>query len=222
MKIYIFIIIFCIHATIYCQNTHEIIFIITDSVVVKKEYPKATIFNAEIIVQNLQDSLYLYYFNKYASPSHMISDLRRDFYKETTSRLSCVIEDKNNHIIFPTLTYPQFRKPKDEFKNAMSRTFVSSKQIFVRKQLDKNDVLDYDLAKYEISIKNQNLVLFPLLYEYNYIFSKGEYYLYFVYSFQETSENNIYPSSFSDNNRPDENKIFRGYFVSNKVKLIVE
>jgi hypothetical protein len=224
MKNFLFIIIVCIHTISYSQNTHEIIFRITDSVIILKEYPKATKFNAEIIVQNLQDNLYLYYFNKYVSPSHSISDLRRDFYKETTCRLSYVIEDKNNWIISPILTHAQLRKHKEIFKNIISRTFVSSKQIFVKKQLNKIELFDYDLAKYKISSETQKLELFPLLNGDYYILhlSKGEYYLYFVYSYQETSENNIYPSSFLDNNRPNEDKIFRGYFVSNKVKLIVE
>ena len=211
-----------IFTTSYCQNTHEIIFTITNPLVIKKQYPNATKVNVEIFVQDLQDSLFLYYFNQYVNPSYSISDWKREFYKEATIGLNCVIENKNNRIILPILTGTSFKNPKDEIKNAMSRTFASYEQKFYRKQLDEKEVFDYDLAKYEIKNEIQKLELFPLLNEYHQNFPKGKYYLYFVYSFYETIESKFYPSIFLDNNKPNDDKIFRGYFVSNKVKLIVE
>jgi hypothetical protein len=227
MKKIILLIIMFIPAIFYCQNTHEIIFRITDPVVIKKEYPNATKVNAEIIVQDFQGSLYLYYFSKYVSLSYLVLRERRDFdcYKEKTIGLNCVIENRNNRIILPVLTCDSYRNPEDAFRNAMSRTFVSSEQKYFRKQLDEKEALDYDLAKYEISKQTQSLELFPLLNGdyYSLHLPKGKYFLYFVYSFHETSNNiKFYPSYSRDNNRPDESKIFRGYFVSNKVKLIVE
>ena len=45
---------------IYCQNTHEINFRITDTVIIKKNYPYATKVNVEINVRNFQDTFFLY------------------------------------------------------------------------------------------------------------------------------------------------------------------
>ena len=219
-----FLFVFFIYSAIYCQNTHEINFRITDSEVVLKQYPNATKINAEIIVQDLPDTLFLYYFNKCVSPSYFISDWRSDFYKEKTIGLSCVIVDNNNHIISQTLTHAQLKKRKDVQTMIMSRIFVSSKLIFVSKRLNMKEKFVYDLAKYKINSERQSLELFPLLIGNHYVLNllKGEYYLYFIYSFHETRDSNSYPSYFLDNNKPDESKIYRGYFMSNKVKLIVE
>lgn len=212
-------------ATTYCQNTHEIIFRITDPVVIKKEYPNATKVHAEITVQDLQDTLFFYYFSKYVSPPYLIMDGLSDLYREKTMGLNYVIEKRNKRIISTKLTGSSFRNHEDEFNDAISRTFVSAEQRYIRKQLNEKEMLDYDLAKYEISNESQELELFLILNGYGYCLplTKGKYYLYFVYSYYETSDNiTFYPSSFRNTSRPDESKIFRGYFISNKVRFIVE
>jgi hypothetical protein len=142
MKNFIFTLFIFIHATVYSQNTHEIVFNISDSVIILKEYPNVTKVNAEISVQDLQDKCYLYYFNKYVSPSSNIN-----FYKEATNRLTCIIEDNNNNIISPVLTGYQLFKRKDVIHDFFSRTFVSSKQKFISKQLDKKQMLDTGCKK---------------------------------------------------------------------------
>ena len=53
MKKFILLISFFTPIILYCQNTHDISFRITDSVVIKKNYPYATKINLKISVPEL-------------------------------------------------------------------------------------------------------------------------------------------------------------------------
>jgi len=209
-------------ANIAAQNAHEINLYITDTVIVKKKTKNSSQYavkvNTEIDVRNLQDTLFLYSFNKYVFPSIFHSDLSPDGYK-TSMGLIFIIEDKNNQIISPRSTHNSYAKEKDETRINNSRIFVSSKQKIKYKKLNDEERRNYDRAKHVISSEKQNLELYLIFYYTSGSFNtyhnlpKGEYYLYFAYS-------SYYVPPSSD--KIDVNKIFRGNFVSNKVKLIVE
>jgi len=209
---------------IFCQNYFEINLLITDTVVViKKNTQHVVKINAEIFVQNLQDTLLLYYFNKYIPPAHFVSDFNIDIYKKRSNGLMYIIEDESNHIISPMFVFESYVKAKDEIKSIDSRIYISSKQKIIYKQLDEKEQRVYDLAKHEIYGEKQSLELYPIL-DYHlgtfssfYNLPKGEYYLYFVYAY-----NSAPPTIISDNCKQFENKIFTCNFVSNKVKLIVK
>ena len=115
-----------------------------------------------------------------------------------------------------------YERPKDEIKSMNSRRFVTSKQKIKYRLLNDTERADYNRAKYEINNKKQNLTLYPLFGSFHYYLPKGEYYLYFVYSFNTNV--NLAPPTYGiwDSNKPSDSKIFRGSFVSNKVKLIVK
>ena len=205
--------------TVIAQNTHEINLSITDSVIirkqVKKNYKYAIKVNAEINVKNLQDSIFLYSFNKYVSSTYVINDLHPDRYKKHSTGLLYVIEDKNNNIIAP----PMPTLPDTEAKNIIKRMheciFVTPKLKIKRRLLSTEELRDYVLKKYVINSSNQSLELYPLLGEYHYDLPKGEYYLYLAYSFQPSWQH-VYKEIVNDP------RTFKGWVVSNKVKLIVK
>ncbi|MDD3861258.1 MAG: hypothetical protein PHW83_13780, partial [Bacteroidales bacterium] len=68
---------------------------------------------------------------------------------------------------------------------------------------------------------NQSLELYPLIDHY-YNLPAGEYYLYFVYSFRRDENNKHLLHNINSIENPDENNIFDGSFVSEKVKLIIK
>jgi len=201
------------------QNTHEINFIITDTLVIGKNYPYATKVNVEINVRNFRDTLFLYNFNKYVSPSIFLNNLNSDRYKKNSMELTFVIEDKNNRIISPGYELVSYEKDKDITRISNSRIFVSSKQKIKYRKLNDEEQRNYDREKYKISSTKQNLELYLIFYYISgtsiayHILPKGEYYLYLAYS------NYYAPPS---NEQIDVSKIFKGSVVSNKVKLIVE
>jgi len=217
-KIIIILIFHFLPMFIYCQTLFEVNLLITDTIIVikksKKEHKYAIKVNAEINIPNLQDTLFFYNFNRYVPSSFFLSDR----YKETSVGLIFIIEDKNHQIISPRFTHNSYANEKDETRINNSRIFVSSKQKIKYKQLNKEEQHSYDKAKYVISSEKQSLGLYPIFYYRSGTFNiyhnlpKGEYYLYFAYS-------NYYipPSNICDGD-----KLFKGYFVSNKVKLIVE
>jgi hypothetical protein len=197
------------------QNTHEIKLLITDSVVirkkVKKSYKHAIKVNAEISVNGLQDSVVLYFFNKYDSSDFFgPSDFKR-----FTTGLLYIIENINGNIMSANFQFISYKNSKIEEKILNSRILVSSKLRIKGKLLDEKEQLDYDMAKNVIYNKKQRLELFPVLGKYHsYNLPKGEYYIYFVYS--------CYPDRLQSYGLPNDESTFIGYFVSNKVKLIIE
>jgi len=224
MKKLVIVIFLLLPMFIYCQNPYEMNLSITDTVIiakklikkkVKKSYIYAIKVNAEINAPNMQDSLFLYSFNKYVSSFSFFNNyIKSNLYKEISVGLMYVIEDKNNQIIIPAFELVSYKKEKDLIRNSNSRIFVSPKLRIIRRLLTEQEQRDYDLAKHVIDSKKQSLELFPLLGEYHNNLPKGEYYLYFVYSYHS----NALPIG----NIADDSRTFRGYFVSNKVKLIVE
>ena len=76
--------------------------------------------------------------------------------------------------------------------------------------------MTYDLAQYEIANKKQRVTIYPLLGSFHHYLPKGEYYLYFVYAF------NPKPRFILKDIPIIDHRIFKGNFISNKVKLIVE
>ena len=211
--------------TLVAQNTCEVNLSITDTVIIVKKIKKwhqyAIKVNTEITVQNLQDTLFLYNFNKYVSPSIFLNNLNSDRYKKKSMGLTFVIEDKNNRIMGTEHDLVSYEKDKDITRILNSRVFVTSKQKIKYRQLDAEEQRNYDLAKYEINSEKQNLELF-LLFNHSFGTSntyhnlpKGEYYLYLVYSFNPKPQ-------FTSKEITDDPKIFKGSIVSNKVKLIVE
>jgi len=200
---------------IIAQNTHEITLSITDSVVVrkkvKKSYKHAIKVNAEISVNGLHDSIVLYFFNKYVSSDFSGSS---DF-KRFTTGLLYIIENINGNIMSANFQFFSYKNSKIEEKIINSRIFVSPKLRIEGKLLNEKEQLDYDIAKYVIDAKKQRLELFPVLGKYHsYNLPKGEYHIYFVYS--------CYPDRLKSYGLPNEESTFTGYFVSNKVKLIIE
>jgi len=202
---------------IVAQNTFDINLSISDTVIIikkaKMNYKYAIKVNSEIHVNNLQDSLFLYSINKNVPSYFFINDFSIDIFFKYSTGLIYIIEDSKGHIIIPFFEFVSYKKEKDEIKNSNSRLFVSPRLKIERRLLTAQEQREYDLAKYIIHREKQRLELFPLLGEYHSDLPKGEYYLYFVYSYHSR----ILPVNIADDSR-----LFRGYFVSNKVKLIVE
>jgi hypothetical protein len=219
-NLFIFFLLICA-TTAVAQNTHEINIAITDTVIIrkkiKKSYKYAIKVNAEITIPNLQDSLILYSFNKYVASPILISQFISARYKETTMGLTYIIEDKNDQIIVAHTDFVSYVNPKIEFKQLFGRLYVTPKLKIKRRLLSIQEEREYALAKYVINKESHNLALYPLLGEYHWDLPKGEYYLYFVYSY-----NKIPPSSTIESNKLCDSKIFRGWIISNKVKLLVE
>jgi len=204
---------------IYCQNTHEINFKITDSVVIKKDYPYATKINLEINIPDFQEAFFLYYFDKcvrsYAlSEQYILSNPLVVLFDP--EMLQYVITDKNHEIIEQQSGSRNFSSYSSvNRKRNRIGTFVNSKQKVIIKELNYKQRLKYNLAKYKINKPKQNVALYLLLSEYHPDLPKGEYYLYLTYFLNPYS---VYISK----EVATDNRIFKGYIVSNKVKLIVE
>ncbi|MDR2972275.1 MAG: hypothetical protein LBU83_10155 [Bacteroidales bacterium] len=203
-KIFLFLFLL-VPAIIYCQNTHEIHFKITDSVVVKKEYPYATKINLEINVPNFQDTFFLYYFYKHIS----------SFICSYQTDIAYIIENKNSEIIKRQNNVSLYPYSGEDKRNARIGIFINSKQQIIRKKLSWKKKKEYNFAKYEINSSKQSVVLYLLLSVFHRDLPKGEYYLYLYYSFQPEPQY-IYKEIVNDS------RTFKGSIVSNKIKLIVE
>ena len=213
-KVWIISFFLFIPVIIFGQNTHEINLTITDTIIFVKESTKrnryAAKVNVEINIPNLQDSLFLYYFNKYVPTGYYSDDDPFDNWKNSVDGFSFIIENKYNNILrVPFTLGGDTRKIKSREK----RNFVDSKLKIKLRRLDDIELRDYNRSKYEIVNEKQSLVLYPLL-GHNFSLYKGEFYLYFVYAFV--------PNPFFWGAIANDNSVFKGSFVSNKVKLIVE
>ena len=215
-----------IPVTVWGQNAYEVNLSITDTLITVKESTRknryAAKVNVEINIPNLQDSLFLYYFKKYVPAGSFSEEEPFDeFYKSTYIGLNYIVEDKNQRIMkgFVLLTYPSFANPRTERRIINSRSFVTSKMQIEKRLLNNFEQRDYDLAKYEITNEKHSLILYALFGDHHYNLPKGEYYLYFVYVFKPEFP---YVGLFEAEAVAKNNRIFKGSFVSNKVKLIVE
>ena len=218
MKAYIISLFLFIPVIIFGQNTHEINLTITDTVITVKKSTKrnkyAAKVNVKINVPDLEDTLSLYFFNKYIPAGSFSGEEPFDeFYKSTYIGLNYIVEDKNHNVIrVRTISGGSIYQEK--------RIFVTSKQRIKLKKLNKEQQHNYDLAKYEIINEQQCLESYPLLSGVTTnVLSKGEYYLYFVYVFKSEFP---YVGLFEAEEVAKNSRIFKGSFVSNKVKLIVK
>ena len=219
MKAWIISLFLLMPVIILGQNPIEINLSITDTVItVKKNTNKnryAAKANVEINVPDLQDTLFIYLFNKYVSAGFYRDIEPFDNYKEKSAEgLNFILEDKNHHIIENRLTLVSYVNFKAETRAMRTRAFVNSKLEIKNKVLNDIELRNYRLAKYEITNETQSLVLYPLLGR-NFILSKGEYYLYFVYVFNPEFPYIGFSASIASDSRT-----YKGAFVSNKVKLI--
>jgi len=210
------------------QNTVSVNMSITDTVVVVKKSKNRSRYaakvNVEISVPDFAESMFLFSFNKYVASNEFICDMNPfDNYRESSIGLQYIVEDKNNHIMkIDAITFVSYKHPVDELEIMNTRRFVSSKQKIEYRLLNDIEQSDYDRAKYKIDNGKQSLMLYPLLGSFHYYLPKGEYYLYFVYSFNNNLVHFPPATIVLDSNKPVDYKIFNGSFVSNKVKLIVK
>ena len=223
------IILFLVSTNVLAQEVFNINLSITDTAIMVKKIrvkkiKRSTLFaikiNAELNVPMLKDSVIFHSFNKYV-PSHFfaVSDLKPDSYKYFSIPFMYVIEDKEGKIIPAYFALVSYAKSEVETRIRNERMFVSPKLEIERKLLTEQEQRDYDLAKYVVYNKKHSMVLYPLLGEYHFNLSKGEYYLYFIYSDYNPR---VPPPEMMVEGKLDDGNVFRGYFVSNKVKLIVE
>jgi len=217
------------YVNVIAQDVFEVNLLITDTVIVAKKlikkrgitkcYLYAKKMNAVINAPMLQDSVIFYSFNKYVhSNFFLFNDFQPNIYKELSIGLMYVIEDKEGKIAPAYFVFVSYKKEKDEIRNSNSRLFVTPKLRIERRLLTAQEQREYDLTKYIIHSEKESLELYPLLGEYHYNLPKGEYYLYFVYSNYNVR---VPPQDMRVQGSLD-NNVFRGYFVSNKVKLIVK
>ena len=216
MKYFLVLIIFFSPSVVLGQNIREISLSITDTVIVVKKSKKKNLYaakvNVELITPNFIDTLFLQSFNFFVSSCGFTNDTN-SFNKLTG--LKYIIEDIDLQIMKADFDFsPSYTCYEDEIRKSESRYFVNSKQKIVNKHLNCTERSSYDFAKFEINKKNQSLLLYPLFGIYHYYLPKGEYYLYFVYSF-------IFAPKIDLANKVKDDKSFNG-FVSNKVKLIVK
>ena len=116
------------------------------------------------------------------------------------------------------MIHVSFVRRKDEIRSLNSRDFVTTKMQIEKRLLNNFEQRVYDLAKYEIVNEIQDLILYPLIGRHQSL-RKGEYYIYIVYVFKPEFP---YVGLFEAESVAKNSRIFKGSFVSNKVKLIVE
>ncbi|MCL2291135.1 MAG: hypothetical protein FWC34_10640 [Bacteroidetes bacterium] len=128
-----------------------------------------------------------------------------------------VLEDENHQIVvwYPDWYSLLYKDPKNEPKCMSTGFFVNSKQKIIRRRVPDRKSNDYDLAKYEISKQIQKDAVYLMLGIYHKDLPKGEYYLYLYYSFEPSKR-------YALKDIVNDSRTFKGYFVSNKVKLIIE
>ena len=200
---------------INAQHNLEVNLNITDTVIVVKNSAKkhnyAAKVNMEINIPKFQDTVFLFFFNKYVRTNPFFGDIA-DFehYRNYSHGLQYIIEDKNQHIMESNeIIFVSYKNPEDEIKNSDSRYFVNSKLQIEQKLLNDIEQRDYDLAVYEVNKDKQEFVLYPLIGNSHFYLPKGEYFIYFVYSYNKGIKYN-------------RKKVFNGSIISNKVKLIVK
>jgi len=223
MKKQILLIFFCVPFVIFCQSPFEIDFKITDTLLIKKNYPYATKINVEIIFPGFQDTVFFYLFNNCVSTTPWWNDSIVNYYSSRDENfinlndyvgLAYLLMDENNEIISGDFPYPSMRNIA---KQNSTFTFVNSRLKFVRKRIKEEDIHEHFLAKYEINSSCQKIALYPLFDEHYKKLSKGVYYLHFVYSFNPKAQKGAWFDEISKDSRT-----FKGRIFSNKVKLIVE
>ena len=200
---------------LYCQNAYDLNLIITDSVIVKKNYPYATKVNVEINTPNFQEPFCLYYFNKLVGSFAYYND----YLKENVIPpmiLQYIIENENHEIIkYQGTLYLTYKNLEIFYRYKRVVIIVNSKQKIVSKKISYKKKEIANLAKYEVHSSKQKTILNLLLSVYHQDLPKGEYYLYLTYAFNPVLQNEIKDIS-------NYSSTFRGSIVSNKVKLIVE
>jgi len=236
MKKIVLLVLLATPAIMYCQNTHEISFRITDSVIVKKDYPYATKINLEISVPDFQNTFYLYSFPNYIDATdrlgydNLSEDIKElyapmlekgmislNFFESMGSNY--VLEGENGKIIkiyfdFFNLLCREMPKGRRIPCDGIG-TFINSKQKIIRKKINPKERLEYNFAKYEVNNSRQNISIYLLLSIYHKDLPKGVYWLYLTYSYNP-APNCYYQDIVNDS------RTFKGKIVSNKVKLIVE
>ena len=221
MKQIIILLILFLPFNILGQNVVSVNMSITDPVIVVKKSKNrnqyAAKVNVQINVTDLTDTIFLYSFNKYVTTNEFFCDMSFfDAHRGSSIGLQYIVEDKNDHIMESKfIRFVSYKYLEDEIRSLNTRMFVSSKLKIENRLLNGIEQKDYDRAKYEINNEKQRLMLYPLLGKFHYYLPKGEYYLYFVYSF---NPNLRYVQKDITNDR----RIFNGSFVSNKVILIVK
>jgi hypothetical protein len=222
MKKKIFIILFCVPAIIFCQNSFNIDLKITDTLIIKKQHPYATKINLDISISNFQDTIFLYLFSKCVSTFVFWSDSIINFYSRNDvdfddfrNHVGLVYQlvDENNEVISGDFIFI-IRNPS---KYNSTGTFVNSKQKYVKKRIKDENIHEHFLARYEINSPNQKVFLYPIFDEHHKELPKGVYYLYFVYSFNPKPQQGTWFEEIIKDDRT-----FKGSVVSNKVKLIVK
>ena len=215
-KAWIILLFLFIPVIIFGQNTHEINLTITDTIIFVKKSTKrnryAAKVNVEINVPNLHDTLFLDNFKKYVSAG-FYSDIEPfNSVDYSVEGLNYIVENKYHSIIPVPFT---LGGDITKIRGREKRIFVTSSLKIKFRPLNKEEPRNYDRAKYEITEEKQCLILYPLLSIHTYSrLSKGEYYLYFVYVFV--------PNPVFLGRVANDSSVFKGSFVSNKIKLIVE
>ena len=174
------------------------------------------------VLNNSVDTLVLYLFHKLIPSDEFVCDnsLVKD-HGDLSHGLEYFIEDAHGNIIPAKHQLPpSYKFAKDEIRAASINilTIDTNKLKIKGKQIE--DSHEYELGKLQINSNKGSFIVYPLISEFHYL-PQGEYILYLVYSFHEHIMKNP-PSRYWDTNQISEKKIFRGKFVSNKIRLIIE
>ena len=210
---------------IFSQDDCKIKIEILDSLLVKNKRQQALKVNVSMELCQCDDTLFIYRFNKVVHTSNfVIAYLDFNLFKNSSVGLNFIIEDvEDNKIQANNIDHISFKKHEDEIRSSYQRLFINKSNLKIKYKLLKDEKKrnKHDEGKYTVSENNRNFILYPLINHY-YNLPKGEYYLYFVYSFNRDLVNKPPPSSIWDSEKPDKNRVFNGSFISNKVKLIIK
>lgn len=210
---------------IFAQGDYKIEIEILDSLLVKNKRQQAVKVN--VIIKNTQydDTLYLYKFNKVVHTSDFVmAYLDLNLFNNSSVGLNFIITDLEGiKIQANSINHISYKKSETEIESTYKRIFINRSNLKIRYKLlkDKKQRDEYDIGKYIVTQNSQKLELYPLIDHY-YNLTAGEYYLYFVYSYSKDKTNKHLFNNICSSENSDDNKVFNGSFVSNKVKLIIK
>lgn len=220
------ILLFCVNLYVSGQNKPKVYLEIKDTLIVLKPKQESVKINVKLIVlDNENDTLTFYGFKKFVPSNMFIFDSNSlNRYNTSSTGLIYLIEDENRNIIEARENlHSSYRYVEDELRASNWVSFVDTKSLKISQKVisDYNELHNYELAKIQVSGESQTFELYPLLKKYHTL-SKGKYFLYLYYSFNSSVSLKAPTSEEWDSYKPDDGKIFKGTFSSNKLQLIIK
>ncbi len=193
--------------------------------IIKKKKQEAVMLQVRLSdFNNMLDTVFIYKFHKnIPSLPFVIDSISLNNYNKSSVGLTYLIEDEFGDIIeAKEVMQGSFVNIRDEINNTLRKEQVNKKTLKIKKnRLNYEQYHGHELSKF-ILLSNDTVVnLYPLLNSYHYL-TKGRYKLFLFYSFNKNVQREPLTSDLWNEEKPKEDRIYKGVIISNKIDLIVK